>query len=302
MYPDAIIDYCTKQAYISLLEHNPYINQLIPLEKSVKELAKKLQKQHYTHVIDLHNNLRTFILKSHLKHAKIGSFDKINIKKLLAVKLKKINLLPNIHIVDRYFTATKMLGVVNDYKGLDYFFPHHFTQDPLPFPYDKDYIALVIGAQFQTKQFPIDKLIEICKNLPQQKFVIIGGKEDKERGDELVQVTSNVLNTAGQFSFNGSAYLIKNAKLILANDTGMMHIASAFQKKIISLWGNTIPEFGMYPYLPQNSTDFSIHEVKGLSCRPCSKIGFHSCPKKHFKCMNEQNVEAIIGDIQKMIS
>jgi ADP-heptose:LPS heptosyltransferase len=62
-----------------------------------------------------------------------------------------------------------------------------------------------------------------------------------------------------------------------------MHIAAAFRKKIISIWGNTVPEFGMYPYMP--NPESKIFEIRDLSCRPCSKLGYRKCPKKHFRCI-----------------
>ena len=73
----------------------------------------------------------------------------------------------------------------------------------------------------------------------------------------------------------------------------MMHIASAFHKIIISVWGNTIPAFGMYPYLPDPGS--RIIEIHGLKCRPCSKIGFGKCPENHFRCMKNINNDEIIS-------
>ena len=72
----------------------------------------------------------------------------------------------------------------------------------------------------------------------------------------------------------------------MSHDTGLMHIAAAFGKEIFSVWGNTVPAFGMYPY----RTEFRVLEVPGLSCRPCSKIGFDKCPQGHFKCMRDQTL------------
>jgi ADP-heptose:LPS heptosyltransferase len=86
---------------------------------------------------------------------------------------------------------------------------------------------------------------------------------------------------------------------VISHDTGMMHIAAAFNKKIISIWGNTVPEFGMYPYMPQHSKNNFVAEVKNLSCRPCSKIGKTSCPKGHFKCMNDIDLDEIDKAILK---
>ena len=97
-----------------------------------------------------------------------------------------------------------------------------------------------------------------------------------------------VFNAAGKTNLNESAYLLKISEKVITPDTGMMHIAAAFQKEIISVWGNTVPEFGMYPYYKKgNETKFTIIENKELKCRPCSKIGYDKCPKGHFKCMLE---------------
>ena len=77
-----------------------------------------------------------------------------------------------------------------------------------------------------------------------------------------------------------------------------MHIAAAFKKDIISIWGNTIPEFGMSPYMA--GTNSKIMQVQNLSCRPCSKLGYSKCPKKHFSCMNLQD-ETIITEACKSL-
>ena len=74
---------------------------------------------------------------------------------------------------------------------------------------------------------------------------------------------------------------------MVSHDTGLMHIAAAFGKEIFSVWGNTVPAFGMYPY----RTEFRVLEVPGLACRPCSKIGFAKCPQGHFKCMRDQALD-----------
>jgi len=76
-----------------------------------------------------------------------------------------------------------------------------------------------------------------------------------------------------------------------------MHIAAALKKPVISIWGNTVPEFGMYPYLPGHEELSFISEVDGLKCRPCSKIGFKQCPKKHFKCMLDQDENRILQKV-----
>jgi ADP-heptose:LPS heptosyltransferase len=99
------------------------------------------------------------------------------------------------------------------------------------------------------------------------------------------------MNAVGKYNINQSASLIRQSKLVITHDTGLMHIAAAFKKKILSVWGHTIPEFGMYPYLPD--PDSRIFETRGLKCRPCTKIGKAECPKGHFRCINDIDNDAI---------
>ena len=96
-------------------------------------------------------------------------------------------------------------------------------------------------------------------------------------------------------NLNQSASAVKQARKVITHDTGLMHIAAAFDKKIISVWGNTIPEFGMTAY----TNEVENFEVEGLSCRPCSKIGHQKCPKGHFDCMQKQDSKAILLSLNK---
>ncbi|MFX8696386.1 glycosyltransferase family 9 protein, partial [Acinetobacter baumannii] len=84
----------------------------------------------------------------------------------------------------------------------------------------------------------------------------------------------------GKFNLNESADLVRQSKLIITHDTGLMHIAAALRKKIISVWGNTVPAFGMDVYYGASQIEHFKFQVPDLSCRPCSKIGYKQCPKK----------------------
>ena len=145
-------------------------------------------------------------------------------------------------------------------------------------------------------------MIELIKLLP-AKVVLMGGKEDVEKAAIIEkEVGDRVINTCGVYTLNQSAAILKKASVVIAHDTGLMHIASAFSKPVISIWGNTIPEFGMYPYIPQDPKISTIVEVKDLSCRPCSKLGYDRCPKKHFKCMNEIDLNLIVSKVNEFLS
>jgi heptosyltransferase-2 len=106
-------------------------------------------------------------------------------------------------------------------------------------------------------------------------------------------------NGCGEYSIAQSAYILKQANAVITHDTGMMHIAAAFNKKVISVWGNTIPEFGMSPYFKDRSY---VSEVSDLNCRPCSKIGYAKCPKGHFKCMEDQDIDKIISKTHQFLA
>lgn len=283
-FPQAEIHYATKQAYSSILEHNPYINQIHLLQNSVFDLIDKLRKQQFDYVIDLHHNQRTLLIKL-LLGVRSFSFDKLNTEKWLMVNFK-VNRLPQKHIVDRYLETCYPLDVMNDGKGLDYFISKADEVDikKLPEAFHRGFIAWVIGAKQNTKKFPVNKIIQTGKHL-KHPFVLLGGKEDEEEGNKIQlnfkQDGVQVFNAAGRYSLNQSASIIQQSRLVVTNDTGLMHIAAACKKPTISIWGNTIPEFGMSSYKTENS----IVEVKGLSCRPCSKLGYAECPQKHFSCM-----------------
>lgn len=287
------LHYLTKVEFHGLLRNNPYIDRIHTIEKSTNEVIEDLKKEHFDYIIDLHKNLRSSRIKRRL-NALSFSFNKLNVEKWLLVNFK-VNKMPDVHIVDRYLDTCSAFGIENDGKGLDYFLPdNNEVVVELPNAFQKGYIALVIGANHNTKRLPENRLIELIKKI-HQPIVLIGGKKDNPIARAIQEKTDQLIfNGVGNTSLDQSAYLIKKAELVISPDTGMMHIAAAFNKKIISLWGNTVPELGMYPYLEEGKKSNSkIFEVKDLSCRPCSKIGFDRCPKKHFKCMNQLPLDQI---------
>jgi heptosyltransferase-2 len=282
--PDAEIHFCTKRAFAALAESNPYIDKRYYLDKKLSPLIQQLRAERYDYVIDLHNNLRTSIIKRALG-VRSYAFDKLNWRKWLYVRLH-INQMPKLHIVDRYMATVAPLGVTNDGQGLDYFIPDKdkISLDQLPPTHQDGYVAYAIGGQHATKRLPVERMIELCRKID-APMVLLGGKEDREAGDVIANAlgTAVIYNACGPYNLNQSASLLQQSRLVFSHDTGLMHIAAALKKKVYAIWGNTTPDLGMYPYL----TPHVNLEREGLSCRPCSKIGFEKCPKGHFKCMQE---------------
>ncbi|WP_400193723.1 glycosyltransferase family 9 protein [Hymenobacter sp. B81] len=288
--PGARVHFATKPAYRGLLEANPYVDRVHCLTGTLGELVRELQAEEFDFIIDLHHNLRTALIKLRLGRPG-ASFDKLNWQKWLLVNTK-VNVLPPVHIVQRYLAAAALLGVQDDGRGLDYFIPPAQEVEVaavLPAAFRGGYVAFAIGAQHATKRLPVERIIELCRQL-RQPVVLLGGPEDETTGHVVelafqgpaVQATV-VYNACGRFSLHQSASLVRQAQLVVSHDTGLMHIAAAFRKPIVSVWGNTVPAFGMYPF----RTPFRALEVPGLACRPCSKIGYAKCPQGHFRCMRD---------------
>jgi len=294
----AEIHYLTKPQFAAILEHNSYIDKVHLLKKSFSETVQELKYEHFDYVIDLHRNIRTARFKNRLKIISF-SFNKLNWEKWLMVNFKK-NKLPDLHIVDRYMDTLKVFDIENDNYGLDYFIPAKDEVDvtSISKELNKGYVAVVVGAYHNTKKLTKEKLVAICKQI-NKPILLLGGPDNHIEGEQVKkELGENIFNACGKYSINQSASLIKQANVVLTPDTGLMHIASAFKRKIISVWGNTIPEFGMYPYLPNPQSE--IVEVKDLACRPCSKIGFKECPKKHFKCIKDLDENYIVRKINSL--
>lgn len=274
-YPEAEVHFLCKKQFAGLVDQNPYVDKVWPL-LDFKPTAKALKAEKFDLVVDLHKNLRSYRFRWAIKSPRRVSFKKLSLAKYWSVRFKKPSVLPQMHIVDRYAEGLRYIGVENDGLGLSYYGetePDFFSELP------EAYNILVAGAAHNTKKLP-ESLIQKIHSHSDLPVVVLGTEADNK--DIFSKI--DVLNLCGKTNLNESAYIIKHAHTVYTSDTGLMHIAAAFGKNIHVFWGNTIPEFGMYPYL----TTFTNHEVKNLSCRPCSKIGFAECPKGHFKCMEDQ--------------
>lgn len=298
----AEIHYLTKAAFAPLIDSNPYIDKAHYVQDNLENVIEQLKQEDFDYIIDLHHNLRSLKVKRALAKPAFA-FPKLNIEKWLLTALH-INRLPDIHIVDRYLLTVAGFGVKNDGAGLDYFIPEQdrITEKDIPTAHHAGYIAVVIGAALPTKKLPLHKLQALCAVI-QHPILLLGGKEDQADGAAIAAADPiKIYNAAGKFNLNESADLVRRARVVITHDTGLMHIAAAFNKPIVSVWGNTIPGFGMSAYFSNKSIADIRVEKLGLSCRPCSKIGYKKCPRKHFKCMESISTEELVAALQKQLS
>ncbi len=295
MDDDVELHVLTKDKFASLSHNNPYVDKTFEYSGSIREVIKELKKEEYDYIVDLQKNNRSKRVCRAL-HCEHHSFHKLDFKKMLLTTFK-INKLPKVHIVDRYFEAVKPLDVKNDGRGLEFYISEtNMMQEPdLPEEFRNGFYAIVVGGSYNTKVMPTDKVVKIIENLD-EPVILLGGPGDMKRAKTIADtVGENVWNPVGLLNLEQSASIVKMSKAVLTGDTGMMHIAAAFNKPMVSVWGNTVPEFGMYQYYPKNSNNtLNIMEIKNLKCRPCSKLGYKKCPKGHFKCMQMIDTDKVV--------
>lgn len=294
----AEVHFLTRKQNAFLVADNPHIDKVVAVEKDPFEAVAFLKKQRYDLIVDLHNNLRSRRLTLWL-HRPSERFPKLNIKKWLLVNLK-MDLMPRKHIVDRYFEAVAHLGITNDGQGLDYFLNPKSIEDgkKITEQFPDGFDVLVAGARHFTKQIPFATALKLI-GVTSRPCLILGGTEDSSKGEAIeADARGKAVNLCGKVSFNVAAYLVSQANNIITSDTGLMHVAAAYRKRTVVVWGNTVPGLGMYPYMPGLEHLYLAVENNHLACRPCSKIGFERCPKKHFKCMLDLDLSQAIEWLQ----
>lgn len=298
--PNAELHVLTKFNFATLFENQPYIDVLHTIKKDIDEVKTALKQEKFDCIIDLHNNLRTRRLSLYLG-IKTHRFPKLNIRKWLLTNFK-LNTMPSVHVVDRYFEAVKSLGVVSDGKPCDLFLSDEEVKEGNELCPKEGFIAVALGAQFATKQVPVQLLAESLKSL-KLPIVLLGGEGDMMRSNELKAMLKDkeLLDYCGKLSLRMSTAVLAQANVLLTGDTGLMHLASCFEVPIVSVWGNTVPELGMYAYEPRKDKKAILIQRNDVSCRPCSKIGYKECPKGHFECMNH-NAKAIEEGLMEFIS
>lgn len=292
-FPHSTIDFLTKHRFSSILDNNPYLNSVYSWDDT--ESLKQLKKNDYTLIVDLHSNLRSFLVKSIFWYVPSVSLSKKSLQKWLFVKTKwPIFRVSN--IVKREVDLLKPFGIDWDNLGLDV-----LPKEPMEhLGLVEEFLVIALGGTYKTKQMPMEIVASIIQNST-VPVVLIGGEAEKSAAQSIcLQVSNNVLNLTGKLSILESAEVMKRAKWVISGDTGMAHIAAAMATNLTVVWGNTSTHFGMVPPAKAGKVVLNV-EAQNLSCHPCSKLGFDECPKGHFQCMKGHNGERIANMMEKSL-
>lgn len=282
--PGSEVHFLTKEQFKYIYDHNPYLSRLHLLKPRLKDTIAEIKAENFDLIIDLHNNLRTTLIKL-ATGLPASTYKKDRFRKWLALKLKWNNLYSKDHLVDRYLKTVRFLGVHNDNKPIDYYISNSYElSEFLPASHGGSFVAFIIGATHFTKRMPVEKVIEVCRNID-GPIVLLGGNDVLKNAEAIMQALGDkVFSTCGKTNLDQSVFIVSRAKKVVGFDTGLTHIAEAFNMPLVSIWGGTAPELlGVFPYKIDQSLEAGIE----LACRPCSKFGLEACPLGHFKCMKE---------------
>jgi len=293
-FPHATIDFLTKSIFTDLLRYNPNIDNILEFDASrgsseLKLYREKIVSQGYDYIFDLHNNLRTAYLLRGLPKKKIFRIQKNKIKRALYVYMK-MNFYKGITPIPfRYLETGEQAGITDDRKGLELFWSENENKKSqsllADYQVDSPYWVVAPGAGFYTKRWPIDYLktllIQVLKIYPHH-IILVGSAE--ERADfNFLEFDKKIVNLAGKLSLLETATVLSKSKLVLANDSGIMHMATAVDAQVVAIFGSTARELGFFPFRGKSD----VIENSGLKCRPCSHVGKKHCPRKHFRCMRD---------------
>lgn len=293
-YPNLQIDFLLKEEYFDLLKHNPYLNNIYKLKNNEITNIQSLKNNNYDFIIDLQNNFRSASIRKKLNGTKFY-YEKNNFLKFLLVNFK-INLLKNsLYVPERY--ANSIPGFSLDEKGLDIYVPDEIKSSLEP---GKKYIAFAPGSRHYTKMWKEEYFIKLGNMLQKENFtvVLLGGESDKIICKRISSAILGSINLANDNNLLKLCADLKMCSALVCNDSGLMHVGSALQIPLVTIFGSTVKEFGFTPYKCNNI----LLENNELKCRPCSHIGKSSCPKKHFLCMNSITPETVFNSLMEIIN
>ncbi len=315
-YPHADIDFLVKSEYADLLRSNPHLSSIIELKTGehdeLRSLKQQIRSRRYDLIIDIHNSLRSRFVRLFSGARSVRVIRKRAVVRFLLVKFKWNLYGETISVADRYLETVEFLGLPNEAQGLEVFVPdvvaasasviinkyHVSRHDQI--------LGMVPASRHFTKRWPHERFVEfgiLYAKKHRAKVLIFGSKEEDEYCGDIAQMINAKLGSpaaeslAGKLTILETAAIFDRCDVVLANDTGLMHLAAARKRKIVAIFGSTVGELGFFPY----GTESIVVERPGLPCRPCTHIGLPNCPRGHFRCMKEIETQEVVAATERLV-
>ncbi len=311
-YPDASVTFLIKKQYCDLLAECPYIDELIAYDskegfEGLRNLCLQLKEKHFDLCLDIHKNWRSRYIRMQIGAKKTTTYHKLILKRSLLIWFK-VNLFRFVKpVYERYFDSVASLQIKYDGEGTEIHIASEKTIKVRSLLSDQNFnltnplIVLCPSATYLNKRWKMEGFIETGRYLIKNHaafVVVLGGNEDKLLCDDLAKaIGDRSVSFAGILSLTESAALLKMASVVVANDSGLLHLAQSQKVPVVGIYGPTTRELGYFP-IEKNST---VVETQ-LPCRPCTHNGLNKCPKKHFKCMRDISSEIVINSVLQYMS
>jgi len=313
-FPSSHIDFVVRKDFAELVCYNPNLNHIYEFNAQggfpeLHRLANAIRREKYDLIIDIHNNLRSRYIRSFSRAKEVVTINKRIYARTMLVRLKKNYYRDIVSVADRYIEPVITYGIENDAQGLEIFIPDEILQkvsgimSSLKLHVYGKVVGFCPSAKHATKRWPQERFIEAGIRLVHElraKIILFGGKSDTVLCSTITNGINKKIEGAcaveysDQFSLLETAAAMQFCNVIVTNDSGLMHITAAMKKNVVAIFGSTVREFGFFPV----GTENIVLERKGLYCRPCSHIGRSNCPEKHFRCMNETQVDEVVDSIK----
>jgi len=309
-FPNAQIDYIIKTEFMELIQDNPHIDNLIDYDinkgiDGLKNVKENVKREKYNIIFDLHNNFRSNYIKRGCRAEINKTIVKNKITQFLFVNFKLNRYKTIIPIPEKYLNVGKPAGVVDDDQGLEMYWNEKTEKKSYEIlPQYKhisgtDYFSVAPGAGLFTKAWPIEYFDRLTENILfkyKKPIVVLGSDSEKNLGS-ILSKRENVIDLTGKLTLKQTSFVISKSMVLISNDSGLMHVATAVNIPVLAIFGSTTKELGFFPYRSKSI----VVENKNLDCRPCSHIGRNKCPKKHFKCMIELSPDMVMAEFDKLV-
>ena len=304
-HPDARLTVVTRTGFAPLLERNPRISEVISWDPltSLSDLGRRLRGLEFTHRLDLHDSVRSRLLRWHAG-GPWTTYPKHRLARAALIHTHRDLYRDRRHLAERYFDAARGLDVTPDGGSLEMFLSKADLEAAEGFlaarglGRSRQLIAVAPGAAHFTKRWPTHHWIALVRRLVEagNDVIVLGGPHDLAIGEAVAAAGGESAATAaGAFDLPGSAALLKRTRALVSGDTGLMHLATAVETPVIALFGPTVEQFGFFPYRAKSAV-----LQRELSCRPCSAHGGPRCPLKHHRCLQDLQPSDVLEALRRL--